>query len=461
MLRKYIGDRAFYKMVLMIALPIMAQNGITNFVSLLDNLMVGQIGTEQMSGVAIANQLLFVYNLCIFGGVSGAGIFGAQFFGKKDYTGVRHTIHFKFVLCMLITVGTILLLVFSGEQLISYYLHSGGSDGNLEQTLFYGKQYMQIMLVGLIPFVLGQIYSSTLRESGETMLSMKAGIVAVLVNLVLDYAMIFGKLGFPQMGVRGAAYATIIARFSEFILIFLMTHLNRKKYPFMQNIFTGWRMPGELVREMLKKGLPLTANEALWGLGMAMLTQIYSGKGLAVVAGLNISNTMGNLFNVVFLATGNAIGIIVGQRLGAGKLEQAIDEDRKLIFFTEVLVLIVAVIFIAMSRAIPGLYNTTEHVRELASSFMVVAGLALPVFALMNSIYFTLRSGGKVFVTFLFDSGFLWVVEIVLAYLLCNFTEMNIVWIYFCVSFSEIAKCVIGLILLKKRVWVNNIVNEV
>ena len=461
MFRKYIGDRAFYKMVLMIALPIMAQNGITNFVSLLDNLMVGQIGTEQMSGVAIANQLLFVYNLCIFGGVSGAGIFGAQFFGKKDYTGVRHTIHFKFVLCMLITVETILLLGFSGEQLISYYLHSGGSDGNLEQTLFYGKQYMQIMLVGLIPFVLGQIYSSTLRESGETMLSMKAGIVAVLVNLVLDYAMIFGKLGFPQMGVRGAAYATIIARFSEFILIFLMTHLNRKKYPFMQNIFTGWRMPGELVREMLKKGLPLTANEALWGLGMAMLTQIYSGKGLAVVAGLNISNTMGNLFNVVFLATGNAIGIIVGQRLGAGKLEQAIDEDRKLIFFTEVLVLIVAVIFIAMSRAIPGLYNTTEHVRELASSFMVVAGLALPVFALMNSIYFTLRSGGKVFVTFLFDSGFLWVVEIVLAYLLCNFTEMNIVWIYFCVSFSEIAKCVIGLILLKKRVWVNNIVNEV
>ena len=121
MLRKYIGYRAFYKMVLMIALPIMAQNGITNFVSLLDNLMVGQIGTEQMSGVAIANQLLFVYNLCIFGGVSGAGIFGAQFFGKKDYTGVRHTIHFKFVLCMLITVGTILLLVFSGEQLISYY----------------------------------------------------------------------------------------------------------------------------------------------------------------------------------------------------------------------------------------------------------------------------------------------------------------------------------------------------
>ena len=460
MLRKYIGDRSFYKMVLMIALPIMAQNGITNFVSLLDNLMVGQIGTEQMSGVAIANQLLFVYNLCIFGGVSGAGIFGAQFFGKKDYTGVKHTFHFKLILCVLITVGTVFIFIFSGEQLISFYLHSGGNDGNLDLTLQYGRKYLHMMLLGLFPFVLSQVYSSTLRESGETILPMKAGMVAVGVNLVLDYGMIFGKLGFPQMGVQGAALATVIARFAEFMMIFLFTHIRRTEYPFMIGIYHGWKIPGKLVKDMMKKGLPLTANEALWGLGMAILTQIYSSKGLAVVAGLNISNTMGNLFNVIFIAMGNAIGIIIGQRLGAGKLKEAVDEDRKLIFFTEVLVLFTAAVFILLSRLIPGLYNTTEHVRELASSFMVVAGLALPIFALMNSIYFTLRSGGKVFVTFLFDSGFLWAVELVLAYVLCHFTALDIVWIYFCVSFSEIVKCIIGLVLLKKKVWVNNIVNE-
>lgn len=460
MWKRYFGDKAFYKMVLLIALPIMAQNGITNFVSLLDNLMVGQIGTEQMSGVAIANQLIFVYNLCIFGGVSGAGIFGAQFFGKKDYEGVKHTFQFKCILCGVITLAAILIMVIGGEQLISFYLHSGGNDGDLELTLVYGKQYLHIMMVGLIGFFFSQLYSSTLRESGETVLPMIAGMIAVGVNLVLDYGMIFGKLGFPELGVRGAAIATVIARFAEFVVIVLLTYMKRAKFSFMVGLYRGWKLPRDLAFHMLRKGIPLTINEGLWGFGMAFLTQIYSQRGLAVIAGLNISNTMQNLFNVVFLAMGSAIGIIIGQRLGAGQMKEAVEDDRKLIVFTEILVVFTAIGVIALSRVIPNFYNTTDNVRQLASSFMVVAGLALPIFALMNSIYFTLRSGGKTLITFLFDSGFLWAVEVTLAYVLCKFTGLNIVTIFFLVNYSEIIKCIIGFILLKKGVWINNIVDK-
>ena len=185
--RKFVGDKKFYLMVLSIAVPIMIQNGITNFVSLLDNIMIGRIGTEQMSGAAIVNQLIFVYNLCIFGGVSGAGIFTAQYFGQKDHEGVRQTFRYKFWMAVILTIGTILLFLTVGENLISMYLQGEGTAQQIADTLNYGKQYLDIMLLGLPPFMMVQIYSSTLRECGETDHPKKAGVVAKRLNQLLNY----------------------------------------------------------------------------------------------------------------------------------------------------------------------------------------------------------------------------------------------------------------------------------
>ena len=190
-IKRYVGDKKFYGMVLTIAIPIMIQNGITNFVSLLDNIMVGQIGTEQMSGVAIVNQLIFVFNLCIFGAISGIGIFGAQFFGKKDYEGVRQTFRFKMLLCLALSIIVIMFFKGFSEVLISLFLHDGSNTGDIKETLFFGKEYLNVMLLGLIPFAINQTYSSTLRETGETVIQMKAGIVAVLANLCINYVLIF------------------------------------------------------------------------------------------------------------------------------------------------------------------------------------------------------------------------------------------------------------------------------
>ena len=196
--KKFIGDKAFYKMVLAIAVPIMIQNGITNFVSLLDNIMVGQIGTEQMSGVAIVNQLIFVYNLCIFGGVSGAGIFTAQYYGQKDDEGIRHTFRFKIWMALLLTIGAITVFLIWGGDLIQMYLNGSSDGGDLAAALHYGEDYMLVMLLGLPAFMMIQTYASTLRECGETMVPMKAGVTAVCVNLVFNYMLIYGKFGFPH-----------------------------------------------------------------------------------------------------------------------------------------------------------------------------------------------------------------------------------------------------------------------
>ena len=190
-MKKYIGNKQFYKMVLLVAVPIMIQNGITNFVGMLDNIMVGQVGTTQMSGVAIINQLMLVFNVTIFGAVSAAGIFGAQYYGCRDYEGVRNSFRFKMMICIGIGILSIILFIFKGDALISLYLNEGSNLKECKETLHYASEYLTVMLFALLPFAVEEAYSSTLRETGETVLPMKAGIVAVVVNLVFNYIFIF------------------------------------------------------------------------------------------------------------------------------------------------------------------------------------------------------------------------------------------------------------------------------
>ena len=206
-----IFDGGFFKRTVLIALPIMVQNLITNIVALVDNVMVGQVGTEQMSGVAIVNQLFFVFNLTLFGVLSGAGIFGTQFFGKNDMEGVKSTFRYKTLASLAVVAIGILVFIFLGDGLITSYLYTAEEGIDLELTFAYAKEYMGIMLIGLIPFTIEQLYSSTLREGGITTPPMVAGIVAVLTNTLLNYLLIFGSFGFPKLGVAGAAIATVIS----------------------------------------------------------------------------------------------------------------------------------------------------------------------------------------------------------------------------------------------------------
>ena len=328
------GNKAFYLMVLSIALPIAIQNGITNFVNLLDNLMVGRIGTEEMSGVSISNQLVFLFNLCIFGTVSGAGIFGAQFFGKKDDEGVKTTTRFKIVAGFVITVIASAIFLLFGEKLISLFLTGDSNGGDLDKTLFFAMKYLRIMILGLPGFMLTQAYSSTLREGGEAVLPMKAGIAAIFTNLILNWVLIFGNLGAPRLGCGGAAIATVISRYVELGLVAGATLKNREKYKYLKGLWKSFKIERKMLQRILKAAAPLIMNEALWSLGMTALMQCYSTRGLNAVAGCNIFSTISNLFNVAFLAVGNAIGIIIGQLLGAGKTEEAVDTDRKLIAFS-------------------------------------------------------------------------------------------------------------------------------
>lgn len=458
--RAYIGDRAFYRRLFAVMVPILIQQLITSFVSLLDNVMVGQVGTEPMSGVAIVNQLLFVYNLCIFGGLAGAGIFTAQFYGKGDWKGLQDTVRTKLWFALLAVAACLTVFLLFGEKLISLFLHQGDEELDLEATLGFAKDYLAVMLIQTVPFALMQVYSSTLRETGETVLPMRAGIAAVLVNLVFNYILIFGKLGAPALGVVGAAIATVLSRFVELTIILVWTHRHRETVPFVEGLYRTMKVPGKLLRQILLLGSPLLLNELLWSGGMTVLNQCYSLRGLEVVSAFNISSTVGNLFFCAFIAMGNAISIMIGQLLGAGELERAVDEDRKLIAFSLALSVAIGLVMAVAAPLVPQVYNTTDTVKELAVKLLLVYAAMMPLFSYTNSCYFTLRSGGKTVITFVFDSLFVWVVSIPVAFVLSRYTGMNIVPMYLIVELLNVIKCVIGFILVRNRSWVVNLVGK-
>ena len=455
---RYFGDKAFYKMLMAIAVPVMLQNGLTNFVSLLDNIMVGAVGTEQMTGVSIVNQLLFVFNLCIFGALSGAGIFTAQFFGKNDHEGVRSTFRFKFLISAALLAVWLVVFMLFGDKLISLYLHEGSETGDLSATAAYGAGYLRVMLWGLLPFALQQVYASTLRETGETMLPMKAGIIAILVNLVLNYIFIFGHLGLPAMGANGAALATVISRYVECAIIVCWTHRHHDEARFIIGAYQTLRVPAPLTRDIFKRGMPLLVNEFLWAAGMAVLTQSYSTRGLAVVAALNISSTISNLFNIAWMAMGTAVSIIVGQNLGAGEFDKAEDNCWRILTFSVLSALGIGVVMFGLAPLFPRLYNTTQEVRDIAAGVIRIVAVTGLLHAFNHSSYFTLRSGGKTWITFLFDSVYLWVISIPLARILSTGTVWHILVVYALCQSVDLIKCVLGYVLLKKKVWINRIV---
>ena len=459
MLKKYFCDKQFNRRVLAVALPIIVQNAITNFVSLLDNIMVGQVGTAQMSGVSIANNLIFVFNLCIFGGSAGAGIFIAQYHGSGDHQSIRHTFRFKFLLCLFLGILGCGLFYFGGDALIRLYLQGEGSAEEAALILSHGMDYLLVMLIGLVPFAMSNAYSSTLRECGQAVVPMTAGIAAVFVNLILNYILIFGHFGAPAMGVTGAAIATVVSRFVELASIVIWTHTHSSRNPFIKGAFRSMYIPAPLAKRIAFKGMPLLINEALWSGGEAMINLLYSTRGLDVVPAVNICSTIFNLSSVVVLSMGSTVGIIMGQLQGAGHSRETLwDANHKLTAIAIAAGILFGGMLASISGLFPQLYNTTDSVRTLSAQMILVCAIGLPAVGYVHAIYFTMRSGGKTWITFLFDGGFSWLFIIPIAAVLCYLVDAPILAVYlFCRGIAYMVKCIMGYFMLRRGTWIQNL----
>ena len=452
------GDAAFYRRVAMVAVPMIVQNTLSNVVGLLDNVMVGQLGTNSMSSVAVVNQLLFVFYLCIWGSLAGAGIFSTQFFGKGDMDGVRYAIRFKLIDAIVIFTLAIIIFTNFGTNLISLYITADTPSADKAEILGLAGNYLSVMLIGLIPFSLTQVYASAMRESGKTTLPMAASMVAMVVNFIFNAFLIFGLLFFPKMGVTGAAIATVISRFTEFLIVVVGAHRPNSKYGFFKGLYRKFKIPIGLVWPILSRCLPLLMNEFLWSLAQATLLQAYSVRGVQVIAAMNISGTISQIFNEVFLSIGNSTGIIVGQELGADRLISARRTAWRMASLSVMSTIVMGSLLALAAPVIPQIYNTSPDIRQLATRCIWVVAMVMPINAYANVSYFTMRSGGKTAITFVFDSCFAWVISVPSAYILSRFTNIPALNIFMIVSLLELIKCVIGFFLVRSGVWVRNIV---
>ena len=456
---KFIGDRDFYRMILTVAVPIMVQNGITNLVSLLDNLMIGGVGTNAISGVAIANQLMFVFFLMIFGATAGVGIFTAQYHGLGNVKGVRETFQFKLIANSLLVVAGIVFLYFKADFLIRLFLQGEGAPEDAAETLQIGINYTRILLIGQIPVGICQAYSGTLRDIGKTRVPMFASLIAILVNLTGNALLIYGMFGLPALGANGAAIATVISRYVELGVLAYYTATHSGECPFIVGAFRSLSLSARMARKYVIKALPLVLNETFWALGNVVLNQSYSYRSLDAVAALNIQSTIWNLLGVAFLAMGEAVGIVVGQALGSGDIPKARDHARKMIAFTVFLGFVFGLAMIAVAPFFPQFYNTKDIIKQMATSFIIVTGIFMPFGACMHASYFTIRSGGNTLITLLFDGCFMWLLSVPTAYCLSHFTKMPVLHMLLIIQSFDLIKCVVGLAMVRSGIWARNIVH--
>lgn len=460
-MKKLIGNRDFYVKVFAIAFPIMVQNGISNFVGLLDNIMIGRIGTEQMSGVSIVNQLMFVFILCMFGVVSGAGILGAQYYGQKNMNGVRDVLRIKLIMAAFTLILAVVIFLTLDKPLISLYLHEGSESGDLTATLGYGISYLKVMLIGLPPMAVEMSYSSTLRESGETRVPMRSSILAVLVNLILNYILIFGKLGAPALGVVGAAIATVVSRYVQMIYVVIWSHVNDLRAPYIRGLYRHFGVSGSMLAKVVVLALPLMLNETLWSAGTAAVNTCLAYRGLSVVAATNIQSTIYNIFNIMYIAMGDAIAIIVGQQLGAGEIDEAKDTSAKIIAMAVAFATLGGLLMIGVSNLFPLVYNTTDEVRDIAGALIRITGCFMPIHAFLHAVYFSIRSGGKTVVTFLFDSVYLWVISFPFAYALAHYTGIDIKPMFVLCQSIDLVKVIVGFFIYRSGIWAKNITDGI
>ncbi|MFW5888951.1 MAG: MATE family efflux transporter [Bacillota bacterium] len=448
---KFIGDKKFYKRLLIVAMPIVIQQLITSSVQLVDNLMVGSLGELAIGSVSVVNQLYFVVIIVTFGAMGGAGIYTAQFFGSKQKEKLKQTFRFKILIGLIIASISIIIFSVFGRSLISMF-----TDNPI--TIQGGINYLNIAKWVMIPLVLTVAISSSFREIGITRPLLKISVIAILFNVILNYLLIFGNYGFPKLGVEGAAYATLISRTLEFL--FILSLLIKKGQAFNTSLFKLFKIDGLLLKMIIITAIPLVINEFLFSFGQTMFLESYATRGDNALAAINITNAISQLVFITFGAIGTAVAVFVGNTLGENKLREAKENSVKIITFAVCFSIILGLILFVLSFFVLNLYDITEETKAIAKFNIRVNAFIIPIISLYMALYFTLRSGGDTRSTMIMDSGYIWVIQVPTVFLLARLTELGVIYLFLIVQILEIPKVLIAYSRYKKEYWLRNLAKE-
>lgn len=444
-LKKFIGDKTFYITVLTVAIPLMLQQLIISSVNLIDNLMVGQLGDYAIGAVGTVNRVYIIILYGINGLVAACSIYIAQYFGAKNKGKMQESFLISLLISFLLVVCfTIVALVYP-KEIVMYFTKD-------EQILTYGAQYLKIVIFSFLPNVFSLCIASAIRSIGKTKAPLIISIIAVIANTILNYILIFGHFGFPSLGVKGAALATVIARFLELIMYVVV--VNQEEFP---RVFHFVKITKELLTKILLKAIPLFLNEIIWTFGIATLFKFYSTRGSWATSGYSIALTIADIFFILFSGMAIATTVLVSQKLGANHLEQAKENAYKLVGFGIFLALVFGIGMFASSYILPYIYNVTEETMSVAVSIVRIMGCFYWIYMATAQFYFILRAGGDMKSALLMDSGFMWLFNIPLIYMIAYYTNINIILMYVMSQMTDVIKLLYSYFLVKKEKWLVNL----
>jgi putative MATE family efflux protein len=442
-------DKRFYKSLITIATPIIIQEFIMMFLNMVDVIMIGQLGEVSVAAVGLANQISFLLILLLFGITTGSSVFMAQYWGQKNIAGVRKVLG----ICLGIGLAGSLIFITAAFSIPESMLRIYSKD---PEVIRLGGQYLSIVGFSYLPMVLTFSYSAALRSTENVKPPMFASIIALSLNTLLNYTLIFGNLGFPELGVQGAGIATVISRLLESTILLLIVYI--KRTPAAARIRELINFNLEYLRTYFKTVLPVILNEVFWSLGITTYNIIYARINTASVAAVNIASTVESVAFVLFFGIGNACAIMVGNLIGSKKEDRAFLYARRSLVLTISGGFIIGLLVFISAGWIPSLYNVSEETLQYTHNILRIAGLTIWIRASnITLVLGILRSGGDTRYTLFIELVCIWGIGVPMALLGAFVLHMPVYWVYLLVQGEEIVKMILGITRLFSKKWIHDL----
>lgn len=453
-MRTSFKNKDFFKVMISIALPITLQNLVASSVNMLDTLMITTLGEESIAAVGLANQVFFFYAVTVFGVATGSSIFIAQFWGKKDTRNIGRVLGISLaIVCVLGTVFTLAALIVP-----DFIMRIFSND---KEVIRLGADYLRVVSLSYIITGISFSYAVASRSIGQAKMPMTVSMISFVTNALFNYLLIFGKFGFPQLGIKGAAYGTLIARAVEIALILYSIYSN-KQNPLAQNIknMTDWT--GDFIKKYLKTAYPVILNEAFWSLGTVLYSIAYAKIGTEAAAAVQILNTVQNIFMVMTRGLANACTVMVGNKIGADEEEEAVEYANSFMILSVVLGLVLGImLFITSDGILMFFRNLTPGLHAASKKLLIVLAIFFSIKSFNGTmIVGVLRGGGDTKFSMILEMCSVWLVGVPLAFLGALVFKLPVYYVFLMVHMEEIVKASIGMLRIRSKKWVTNVIHD-
>ena len=447
-MKKFIGTKEFYLTTIAIALPIMAQQFVTSFVNLIDNIMIGSVGSLALTSVTVSNRIYLLFNSTLFGLSGASGIFIAQHYGAKNHEKTQKILNINLVCGLLVSCFFVLVLIFIPEKILRIFTDN-------PEVINSSLAYLKYVLLAYIPYSISMSTMMALRAVGINKIQLAVGLVSVATNTVLNYLLIFGHFGFPMLGLQGAAVATAIARWVEMCIYLIV--LVRHKHYFKLDIKGMIRLDLEMISVMIKKAIPLTLNEVLFSMATSIIFIAYSRCNETLIPAISVVDTVMQIAYIIFSGLSSAVSILIGNKLGANELSEAKENANKLIAFGVVVGMCITVMIFIVAPLIAEFYNVESFVKAAIVTLLRIKSCLLPIYVYDVCIFFVLRAGGDTLSTLIMDSGVLWCLNVTVSTVVSVYFDIPLVYLYAIVESMDVLKLFIASYFYKKGKWLKNI----